>query len=255
MRRLAVSILAVFLVWGAYRYQVSSRKDASVENQGDDHVISSSERRPNRNIFMPHHDQLSGATEQNPSATPHAPSGDPEGKLKSPPRPVSVTSIDNPSGASTSRNLKPTSVAKNGLSGTPDSRGIVIEPKDAKGAVFALYQAILWREPDQAGGASAVDAFSRIGWKTYMENAKNMIASTEFFERIAPNHSAEAIINRMYAIFLNRCASAHEMQDHMGSLRDNETGNITDSILNKAIDENKQKIFEGGYKANSCPSF
>lgn len=148
--------------------------------------------------------------------------------------------------------------SKNSATEYSDSNGLsetswqMIDPKNAKGAVHALYQAILWRDPDRSGGAAAVDALSRIGWKTYIGNAGDMIKSKEFLEQIAPNRSAQTVINRMYAIFLNRCANPHEMQDHLGNLRDEETEKITSSILNKAIEDNKQKIFEGGYNPESC---
>ncbi len=132
------------------------------------------------------------------------------------------------------------------------SPSLVVSPQDAKGAVDTLYQAILWRPPDGSGGASAVEAFSRIGWETYIGNAKEMITSKEFSEEIVPRHNTESIINRMYAIFLNRCSTLNEMKEHLAALTTNDPGRITDNILSKAIDANKQKIFEGGYRPESC---
>ena len=79
-----------------------------------------------------------------------------------------------------------------------------------------------------------------------------MIKSKEFFEEIVTKHSTEAIINRMYAIFLNRCSKPNEMQDHVVALRENDPGRITSYILSRAIEANKQVIFKGGYKPEAC---
>lgn len=128
----------------------------------------------------------------------------------------------------------------------------VIPVKDAKGAVHALYRAILWREPDIDGGNAATHYFSHIGWSTYIENAKNMITSPEFESEVAPKYDAISIINRIYSVFLSRCPSRDELAGHLMDIERNEPGQITTAVLQLAQQDHKEKVFKGGYHPQTC---
>jgi hypothetical protein len=91
-------------------------------------------------------------------------------------------------------------------------------------------------------------------WKqTYLNNAKAMVQSPEFLKDIEPEHSSKDIVNRMYAVFLGRCASDSEMRDHLADLKGEGPPRIVSDIVAKARDTNPTKIFEGGFRPTSCP--
>lgn len=129
---------------------------------------------------------------------------------------------------------------------------IVIPPKEAKGGVYALYRAVLWRDPDPDGGQNATNLFSSIGWSTYIENSRNMISSPEFEERIIPNHDTVSIINRIYSVFLGRCPKESELTTHFEHLENNEPGQITETVLKQVKPPDVQQIFRGGYNPSLC---
>lgn len=251
MRRLALTLFLFALAFGVHRFLRKSNGDVAATIRGQSEGRSNVNSGESKKILQRVQDLSAFDAQKDPSTNQEdaLPPSRESAKTTD-----ALSATDKQIERSEKKISKDQSPIETRMSELPKSPRFVINPNDAKGAVHALYQAILWRKPDNAGGTAAAEAFSRIGWQTYLGNAKDMISSREFFERIAPIHSDESIINRMYAIFLNRCSSPHEMQDHIGHLRDNETGKVTTSILNKAIDENKQQIFEGGYKPESCPT-
>ncbi len=135
----------------------------------------------------------------------------------------------------------------------PQVPSIVISPKEAKGGVYALYRAVLWRDPDPDGGRNATNLFSSIGWSTYIENSRKMISSPEFEEKIVPNHETISIINRIYSVFLGRCPKETELATHFEHLVNKEPGQITETVLRKVNAHDIQQIFRGGYSPFLCP--
>ena len=120
------------------------------------------------------------------------------------------------------------------------------------GGVYALYRAVLWRDPDPGGGQNATNLFSSIGWSTYIENSRNMISSPEFEEKIIPHHDTLSIISRIYSIFLGRCSTQEELSTHFESLENKEPGQITETVLKKTKPADVKQIFNGGYSPYAC---
>lgn len=128
----------------------------------------------------------------------------------------------------------------------------IIPLKDAKGGVYALYRAVLWRDPDRDGGLNAMNLFSTIGWSTYIENSRNMISSPEFEERILPNHDTASIVRRIYSVFLGRCPTEAELEMDFERFENREPGQITEAVLRQASSSDIKQIFAGGYSPNLC---
>lgn len=124
--------------------------------------------------------------------------------------------------------------------------------EQARGAVVALYQAVLWRNPDKAGGASAARRFSNGRWVTYIRNAREMAMSQEFESKIWTNYTRKQIINRMYAVFMGRCASGIEMKVHLKLMDGGRGRRVIADILKDARELHFTQIFKGGYKPESC---
>ena len=127
-----------------------------------------------------------------------------------------------------------------------------VTQEQAANAVDALYNAILWRKPDTAGGTKAIDKFTSEGWANFVGAAKGMITSREFSSRIVPKHSTQSIIHRMYAVFLKRCANSTELRDHFAALKEDDPGRIPFTILNQVKNADDRQIFSGGYDPSSC---
>jgi hypothetical protein len=127
-----------------------------------------------------------------------------------------------------------------------------ISKEQAVGGVSALYQAILWRNPDTQGGEKASDKFSFEGWSAYTKNAMYMVISREFRDKIESNHTPQEIINHMYSVFLGRCARAFEMNRHIEDLNRGGPPKIVVDIINKGREKNSDQILAGGFPASSC---
>jgi hypothetical protein len=128
----------------------------------------------------------------------------------------------------------------------------VVSKEEARGATYALYQAIVWREPDAEGGKSAERQMIAVGWENYIRKAQDAITSHEFQNTIEPNHSVEEIINRIYAVYFGRCANRLEMSDQLSVLNREGAKRMIAGILNKARENNLKQIYSGGYNPNSC---
>ncbi len=131
-------------------------------------------------------------------------------------------------------------------------RRLIFTPETAKGAVHALYRAVLWRTPDEIGAAEAVSKFSEQGWEAYVRNARAMVQSDEFLREIEPNHSPQQIINHMYAVYMGRCAFASEMKRQMSLLSREGPRSVVASIINSARRTNADQILAGGFSVGSC---
>lgn len=131
-------------------------------------------------------------------------------------------------------------------------RRLAFPTDKAKNAVNALYQAVLWRQPDTGGGEAATTKFSEDGWREYMDNARSMVRSQEFLKEIEPNHSSAEIINHMYAVYMGRCSFPNEMNTHIRTLSSDGPGAIIASIISKARQNHTDQILAGGFSPSSC---
>ncbi len=143
------------------------------------------------------------------------------------------------------------STAANDKSPTSGRRG-PIAPEKAKNAVHALYQAILWRAPDERGGDEATRRMTESGWSAYMSNARRMVRSREFLQDVVPNHTPEQIIHRMYAVYFGRCAFAQELAQQLDSLKIRGASEVVNSIIGTARRRNADQILSGGFSPTSC---
>jgi len=128
-----------------------------------------------------------------------------------------------------------------------------VEPEKAKGAVHALYQAVLWRAPDDQGGAEATQKMSEDGWEAYLRNARGMIRSPEFLQEVEPNHTPVQIINHMYGVYFGRCAFPKELESRLNVLRGEGAGGVIAGVIRDSRRRHADQIFKGGYSPTSCP--
>jgi hypothetical protein len=132
------------------------------------------------------------------------------------------------------------------------SFGLVFGQERAKGAIHALYQAILWRAPDVNAEGESTTKFSEEGWGNYVAGARKLIRSQEFVGVVAPNHTPEQIINRIYAVYAGRCAFANEMSRSMRDYSSGNHGGLVATVIGSARRLHADQVFAGGFSPASC---
>lgn len=125
-------------------------------------------------------------------------------------------------------------------------------PEKAKGAMTALYQAVLWRALSKSEEELATRRFADSGWGLYMDQARALVQSSEFLREIEPNHTPQKIINHMYAVYMGRCAFPNELDEHMQTLQRAGPRQVITGIISRARTNNADQIQSGGFPGGSC---
>lgn len=127
-----------------------------------------------------------------------------------------------------------------------------ITPEKVKNAAHALYQAILWRAPDEKAIQEFTQRMTESGWSAYTARAKRLFRSREFSTDVAPNHQNEKIINRVFAIFLGRCAFKPELERASVEITRRGHAEVLTDVIQTARRRNPDQILAGGYPVTSC---
>lgn len=128
----------------------------------------------------------------------------------------------------------------------------MVNAAQAKGAVFALYQAFLWRAPGKEGGAAATSNFTSNGWTAYLKNAREMVGSDEFRNRILPAYTSEQLITHAFSVYFGRCPTDSEYRNHLRYVDSGNFQRAAASIINKARDAGTVELFTGGFNSSTC---
>lgn len=143
--------------------------------------------------------------------------------------------------------------------GTPISKSkkgklpSMVNAAQAKGAVFALYQAFLWRAPDGEGGSAAVGNFTSNGWSAYLRNAREMVGSDEFRNRILSAYTPEQLITHAFSVYFGRCPTDTEYRNHLRYVDSGNFQRAAANIITKARDAGTVELFTGGFNPSTCP--
>ena len=79
-----------------------------------------------------------------------------------------------------------------------------ISYQKAQSLTNVLYQAVLFRNPDQQGGSQTVNIIMQQGYQGFINSASSMPNSPEFIQNIYYRYSAYDIVGNFYRVFLGR---------------------------------------------------
>lgn len=125
-------------------------------------------------------------------------------------------------------------------------------PEQARGAMTALYQAVLWRALGSTAAEMAEKNFAEAGWQLYLRKARAIVKSAEFLSEIEPHHTPQQIISRMNAVYRGRCPTAGEMEEFLNILARSGPSEVIATIIQRGRKYYSNEILSGGFNPNSC---